>query len=387
MKQFGSFALDTRNQCLWQDRAQLALPPKPFAVLQYLVENPGRLISHDELLEALWPETYVQPQVLRTYVLELRKILSDDAAQPRFIRTLPKRGYCFVAEVTDRAEERPKAKLPVQDLTAAAERQMRASSTPDTCLTSDDGGKSIVGRDGELVRLASILQATHEKRQFVFLTGEAGIGKTALIDAFCRQVISPSLVNIARGQCMQGFGGKEEYYPITEVLAQLCASPVGERACQLLARLAPAWLASRQHESSSQTSPHSADRMPGDICAALEELSIHKPILLIFEDLQWADDGTLHLIAALARRRSPCRLMVILAYSPRDLSPDRALRALKQDLVMRRLSTEIALPPPHPVRCCGFAKPPIAAGDVACRACRLHLPARGGQPTFCQRHP
>lgn len=89
MKQFESFSLDLSNECLWHGGAQIDLPPKPFAVLRYLVDHPGRLITHDELLEALWPETYVQPQVLRTYMLDLRKILEDDAGQPRFIQTVP----------------------------------------------------------------------------------------------------------------------------------------------------------------------------------------------------------------------------------------------------------------------------------------------------------
>ena len=103
MKQFESFGLDTSNECLWRNGVQISLPKKPFEVLRYLVENPGRLITHDELLDALWPETYVQPQILRTYMLDLRKILGDDASRPRFIQTLPKRGYCFVAPVTYRA--------------------------------------------------------------------------------------------------------------------------------------------------------------------------------------------------------------------------------------------------------------------------------------------
>src|ERR1700722_10402031 len=103
MRQFECFGLDTANQCLIRSGAPIDLAPKPFAVLRYLVENPGRLITHDELLDALWPETYVQPQVLRTYVLELRKVLGDDAGQPRFIQTLPKRGYRFMALVTERA--------------------------------------------------------------------------------------------------------------------------------------------------------------------------------------------------------------------------------------------------------------------------------------------
>src|ERR1035438_938629 len=103
MKQFDAFALDTSNECLWRKGAQIFLAPKPYAVLRYLVENPARLVTHDELLDALWPETYVQPQVLRTYILELRKVLGDNAERPRFIQTLPKRGYRFVAWVVDSA--------------------------------------------------------------------------------------------------------------------------------------------------------------------------------------------------------------------------------------------------------------------------------------------
>ena len=88
MKQFACFQLDTQNECLWQNGVRIALTPKPFAVLRYLVENPQRLITYDELLDKLWPETYVQPQVLRTYVLELRKLLGDQVENPRFIRTV-----------------------------------------------------------------------------------------------------------------------------------------------------------------------------------------------------------------------------------------------------------------------------------------------------------
>src|SRR6202453_3271186 len=98
MKQFGCFQLDTRNECLWQNGTRIGLTPKPFAVLRYLVENPQRLVTYDELLEKLWPETYVQPQVLRTYVLELRKLLGDQAESPRFIRTVPGRGYWFLGQ-------------------------------------------------------------------------------------------------------------------------------------------------------------------------------------------------------------------------------------------------------------------------------------------------
>ena len=99
MKRFGSFTLDVANECLWQGGTQILVQPKPFALLHYLVANSNRLVTHGELLEKIWPETFVQPQVLRTYVLGLRRILGDDPARPSYIQTRPRRGYCFVAPV------------------------------------------------------------------------------------------------------------------------------------------------------------------------------------------------------------------------------------------------------------------------------------------------
>src|SRR5579863_1483758 len=101
MKAFGSFRLDTSDQCLWREDVRIALTPKVFAVLRFLVDHPGRLVTQEELLEAVWPQTYVQPEILRKYILELRKALGDDPKTPRFIETLPKRGYRFVADLQE----------------------------------------------------------------------------------------------------------------------------------------------------------------------------------------------------------------------------------------------------------------------------------------------
>jgi predicted ATPase/DNA-binding winged helix-turn-helix (wHTH) protein len=333
MKQFECFGLDTANQCLLRNGVPIEMAPKPFAVLRYLVENPARLITHDELLDALWPETYVQPQVLRTYVLDLRKVLGDDAGQPRFIQTLPKRGYRFVAQVTERNGTVPH---PANGI--------RPQDYPEVA--------PIVGRDGELGSLRAQLQLPQNgHRRVVFVTGEAGIGKTALVDAFCRQ-LEPS-VRVARGQCIQGVGAKEEYYPVTEALCRLCASPDGEAACRILERMAPAWLASGRENGAgitAATRPAAQERTIGDLCGALEELAIEKQLVLIFEDLHWADKSTLHLISALARRRSPAKLIVIATYCPRNgaikLGED-PLEGLKEDLLMRRLCIEMPL---HPLK-------------------------------------
>jgi predicted ATPase len=338
MKQFQSFGLDTSNECLWRNGVQIALSPKLFAVLRYLVDNPGRLVTHDELLDALWPETYVQPQVLRTYVLELRKVLGDDAGQPRFIQTLTKRGYCFVAQVTDSDGIEP----------AGIEETGREH---DGATAAVDGkARKIVGREEELASLmAQVELVASGQRRAVFVTGEAGIGKTALVDAFCQQVGWSLPASVAQGQCVEGFGRKEEYYPVMEALGQLCASPDGERACRILGRMAPAWLAALGRESEAAATPAARlaaqERMPGDLCGALEELAVEKPLILIFEDLHWADDSTLHLISALARRRAQVRLIVLATYRPQDGATEHPLRWLKQDLLMRRLCAEIALPP------------------------------------------
>ncbi len=320
MKQFGSFRLDTANQCLLHDGVTIAIPPKPFAVLRYLVENPGRLITHDELLDALWPETYVQPQILRTYMLELRKLLCDDAGQPRFIQTLPKRGYCFVASVVECDE---------------AKRPRAAAIVPPPA-----NAPSIIGRENDLAQLAAQFELlANGERRLVFICGEAGIGKTALVDAFCRQVDSPHSTRVARGQCVQGLGCREEYYPVTEALSQLWAPPHGEAARRILSRMAPAWLTiqpevrepeARQPETAtvSITRAAAAERTLGDLCGALEELAADLPLVLIFEDLDWADDSTLNLISALARRRAPAKLMLLATYRSRKSASDHAFKAL-----------------------------------------------------------
>jgi TolB-like protein/DNA-binding winged helix-turn-helix (wHTH) protein/Flp pilus assembly protein TadD len=108
MKSFQSFRLDSANQCLWRGDDRVQITPKGFDVLRYMVENAGRLITQDELLEALWSETYVNQEVLRKYILEIRKVLGDRPEKPAFIETVTKRGYRFIAPVVDEsADESP----------------------------------------------------------------------------------------------------------------------------------------------------------------------------------------------------------------------------------------------------------------------------------------
>lgn len=101
VKSFELFRLDTSNHCLWRGQERVPIPPRAYDVLRYLVENPGRLVTPNELLDNLWSETYVNPEVLRKYILDIRKILGDRPDKPRFIETVTKRGYRFIANVVD----------------------------------------------------------------------------------------------------------------------------------------------------------------------------------------------------------------------------------------------------------------------------------------------
>ncbi len=334
MREFPPFRLDTVNQCLWRGdgvaEERIVLAPKAFAVLRYLVEHPGRLVVHDELLEALWPKTYVQPEVLKSHITAIRAVLGDDARKPIFIETLSRRGYRFVAPVTEGASTR-----------------RVAASRP---------AKVLVGRDGPLAELRQCLgRMSNGERQIVFVTGEPGVGKTAVADAFIdRAATEAPDIRIARGQCIEGYGSKEAYYPVLEALAGLCRADGGDAIVQILAAQAPTWLV----QFPALLTPHHSEilrrevlgatreRMLREIGEALEAIALRRPLVILFEDLQWVDYSTVDLISVLARRRAAAKLMVVGTYRDEDVTlSDHPLGALKQDLLSRHLCHEVALGP------------------------------------------
>jgi len=107
MKVFKTFRLDTANHLLWRNGDRVPLAPKAFDLLAYLVKHAGQLVTQDQILEALWSETYVNPEVLRKYILEIRRALGDRPDNPEFIETVPKRGYRFIAPVLEESAAEP----------------------------------------------------------------------------------------------------------------------------------------------------------------------------------------------------------------------------------------------------------------------------------------
>ncbi|HUC78381.1 MAG TPA: winged helix-turn-helix domain-containing protein, partial [Vicinamibacterales bacterium] len=254
------------NQCIWREGTRLSLKPKPYAVLQYLVTHAGRLVTPDELLGAIWPDTFVQAEVLRQYILEIRRILGDRAEAPAFIQTFPKRGWEFIAPVTD-------------------------ESTP-SLGARDPSATRIVGRAAALAELDGYLsRALDSRRQVVFVVGEAGIGKTSLMDVFQRTASGVPALRVARGQSVEGFGGKEPYYPVLEALGKLARGPAGAHVVNTLQTHAPTWmvqfpaLVRRDQKAALQREILGAtrERMVREFCEALEVMTAASAIVLILE--------------------------------------------------------------------------------------------------------
>ncbi|HVF91772.1 MAG TPA: winged helix-turn-helix domain-containing protein, partial [Blastocatellia bacterium] len=97
---FGEFRFDETSEALWRGSHAIALRPKAFAVLKYLLEQAGRLVTKQQLLDTLWADAYVGDAVLKDSIRQIREALGDDARSPRFIETVHRRGYRFIAQVT-----------------------------------------------------------------------------------------------------------------------------------------------------------------------------------------------------------------------------------------------------------------------------------------------
>jgi DNA-binding winged helix-turn-helix (wHTH) protein len=334
LKHFAPFRFDPVNQCLWHHTnpgadERILIKPKPFAILQYLLEHAGRLVTQDELLQAVWPDTFVQPEVLKRHILDIRNVLGDDARNPVFIETQPRRGYRFIARIEDESSAGAIASVPTRS--------------------------SFVGRERALSELRGYFKKTLVgQRQIVFITGEPGIGKTTLVDEFERHVATESFVRVARGQCVEGYGGKEPYYPMLEALGNLLRRPGAGDLVQALLTSAPTWLVQfpalvkREQREMLQREILGAtrERMLREMGEALQTFTSTAPLVVIFEDLHWVDPATVDLISALARTRTAGKLMLIGTYRAVDIAfAEHPLKAVNQNLAVHQLCHEIALDP------------------------------------------
>src|SRR4029078_10882929 len=103
--EFANFRIDRSQKVLFRDGKPVPLTPKVYDTLELLAENSSRLLEKDEVMKRLWPDRFVEESNLTSNIKMLRKALGDDAADPRFIETVPRRGYRFIAEVIRRSSD------------------------------------------------------------------------------------------------------------------------------------------------------------------------------------------------------------------------------------------------------------------------------------------
>jgi predicted ATPase/DNA-binding winged helix-turn-helix (wHTH) protein len=349
--QFGEFRLDGSNEQLWYGEQARSLKPKALAVLRYLVEHAGHLVTKEALFQAVWPDVVVSESVLTTCLREIRQALRDDARVPRYIQTVHRRGYRFIGTVVSRQSSVGSAPRPspLRSQLGAGNWQL---ATP------------LVGREAELQQLHHWLDKTlNGERQIVFITGEPGIGKTALIDTFLVslsnvQTLDPKRQTldarpwIGQGQCIEHFGAGEAYLPVLAALGHLNREPGNEQLQAVLSRYAPTWLlqlpalvkADEVDLLQRKIAGATRERMLRELAEALEALTTEQPLVLVLEDLHWSDPSTLELLAFLARRRQPARLLVLGTYRPVEmLAEGHPLKCVTHELFAHGLCSELAL--------------------------------------------
>jgi len=362
---FGPFRFERTNEQVWRGSKACKLTGKAFAVLRYLVEHPGQLVTKEDLFQAVWPEVVVSDAALTVCIREIRQALEDDTKTPRYIETVPKRGYRWIAPLT--------ASQPVQRSRFKVQ-GFKSEPTP-SAPRSTLSAPRLVGREAELARLHDWLgKALSGERQLVFVTGEPGIGKTTLIEAFLLGVgdwglgVSPSSPYakfstpstqppkpspwLARGQCIDLHGAGEPYMPVLEALSRLRRAPGGDYVVKVLNQYAPTWLVqmpallTADELATLQLKVQGAtrERMLREMAEALEVLTAERPLVLVLEDLHWSDPSTVDLLATLARRREPARLLVLGTYRPVEVLGDgHPLTSVLQELQAHNLCVELAL--------------------------------------------
>ena len=98
---FGPFAFDRQSRLLWRDGAEIALPPRVLGVLEVLIDRPGQVVARQDLLDGVWKDAFVTDTSLAEAVSFLRQALGDDPQAPRYIQTVHRRGYRFLAPLTE----------------------------------------------------------------------------------------------------------------------------------------------------------------------------------------------------------------------------------------------------------------------------------------------
>ena len=326
---FGPFSLSAENARLLRDGVAVSLTPRAFDVLHYLAARPQRLVTKDELLSKVWTDVLVSDASIKVCILEIRKALGDGAKTPTYIETVHRRGYRFIAPIRGVTDSAP-SELSQQPASPAA-------ALPPPVSPSS---QPFVGRESQLRELIEAYEiAASGRRQSAIISGEPGTGKTALVEEFARSVYASD--SAARpiflfGHCLEQLGAGEPYMPVWEALGRVARQTHSPQALALLERHMAAHLnvttdpgAGPSERPNTPITPKS-ERILREISEAIESMAGQNPLVLVLEDVHWADHSTIDLISALGGRQTPARILIVLTHRPGEIAAksDHPLRAV-----------------------------------------------------------
>jgi DNA-binding winged helix-turn-helix (wHTH) protein/tetratricopeptide (TPR) repeat protein len=359
--EFGPFRVDTGVRQLYRNCEIVPLTAKVFDILEVFLQNSGRTLSKEELIEQVWPEQFVEEGNLTRNVSTLRKALGETPDDHRYIVTIPGRGYRFVASVKDVSYESQAvgARAAIDSAVGSLEPVDPKNSAGLTRLwemgSGEDRPETFVGRESELQRLEqSLHKAIAGVGRILFITGEPGIGKTALANQFLRRVCArqDSLVQ-SRGCCLEQYGQGEAYLPFLDALGALLFSSDRERVVAVLRTYAPTWclqfpgvfsergaLERLQQETIGATK----ERMLREMGDALGALAAGSPVVLLLEDMHWADHSSIDLLSHLGQRIGGQRLLLVGTLRSADVElRNHPLKNCLRELQAHNQCDEIAL--------------------------------------------
>lgn len=313
---FGDFELDEARWELRKGGIVLNVPPKVLHTIVLLVANRHRIVSNEELYAGVWPGVTVTEASIRKSIRLARQVLSTNARDENFITTVRSRGYRFVAEV----RELPSAP------SSEPVRAIAPMSRPPPLR------EPFVGRDAELGELSSALDRTLLGRGTLLLvSGEAGMGKTSLVETFAERAIETG-ARVEWGRCCEE-GGAPELRPWLQILESALVYPLFSAAPEWMQREVARILPSKVSgavlpEEGAFPSETARFRLFDAITALLRRAAERGPIVLILEDLHSADAATLLLTRFFARETKDAAVLVIGTYRPSDAGTDASTQVL-----------------------------------------------------------
>jgi serine/threonine protein kinase/tetratricopeptide (TPR) repeat protein len=219
----------------------------------------------------------------------------------------------------------------------------------------DSSLPSFVGREPEIRKLEALLrQAVEGTGRVVFITGEPGIGKTSLSDEFLRRARKhQGGILISRGRCVEQYGTGEAYLPFLDAMGGLLQAPGRERIAAVMRTYAPTWCmelptafasSGSLEKLQQETIGATKERMMREMGDALGMLAAASPIVLLLEDLHWADPSSVDLLRHLSQRIGSQRLLITGTFRPEDIERSgHPLKSYKAEMQSHHLCEELAL--------------------------------------------